>query len=310
MTKIIALTGATGFVGRHLLRTLASQGFIIKALTRRPQPELKNVIWVSGDLENQSSLKELVADSDVIINVAGLVKAKNLDDFLDANANAIENILNVIDIHKKPHFLQISSLAAREENISDYAFSKRQGEIILQSNTHQLPWTIIRPPGIYGPRDTETLKIFRMLNAGLALFPEDKNNRVSWININDLITAIVYLMNNKNYFQKTLEIDDGNQNGYSHEEFYKTASEILSVSPFYITIPKFLLKLFGHINDIFGRIFNYAPMVSAKKVNEICHSDWVCRKNNDFDINGWHAKIDLKTGLKETLDWYKNNEYI
>lgn len=310
MTKIIALTGATGFVGRHLLHTLASHGFIIKALTRRPQSDLKNVIWVSGDLENQSSLKELVEDADVIINVAGLVKAKNLTDFLDANANAIENILNAIDSHKKPHFIQISSLAAKEENISDYAFSKRQGEKILQSNTQERPWTIIRPPGIYGPKDNETLKIFKMLKSGLAFFPDNKNNHVSWINIKDLVSAIIHLMNNEKYFQRILEIDDGNQNGYTHEEFYKTVCEILNVRPFYITIPKSILKLFGHINDIFGRIFNYAPMVSAKKINEICHSDWVCRKNDEFAINDWQAKIDLKTGLKETLDWYKNNEYI
>lgn len=310
MTKIIALTGATGFVGRHLLHTLASQGFIIKALTRRPQSDLKNVIWVSGDLQNQSSLKELVEDVDVIVNVAGLVKAKNLAEFLDSNARSIENILNAIDNHKKPHFLQISSLAAREENISDYAFSKRQGEINLASNTKVLPWTIIRPPGIYGPRDNETLKIFKMLKSGLAFFPDNKNNRVSWINIKDLVSAIIHLMDNEKYFQRILEVDDGNPNGYTHEEFYKTVCEILNVRPFYITIPKFILKLFGHINDIFGRIFNYAPMVSAKKVNEICHSDWVCRKNDEFVLDDWQAKIDLKTGLKETLDWYKNNEYI
>lgn len=310
MTKIIALTGATGFVGRHLLHTLASEGFIIKALTRSPQADLKNVIWVSGDLQNQSSLKELVTDVDVIINVAGLVKAKSLAAFLEANAIAVENILHAIGNHKKPHFLQISSLAAREEYLSDYAFSKRQGEVNLTSNSLNLPWTIVRPPGIYGPRDKETLKIFKMLKSGLALYPDNKNNRVSWININDLVSLIIHLMNNEKYFQSILEVDDGNQDGYSHVEFYNNISNILDVSPFYITVPKFLLKLFGHINDIFGRIFNYIPMVSAKKVNEICHSDWVCNKNDEFMVNDWQAKIDLKTGLKETLDWYKNNKYI
>lgn len=310
MTKIIALTGATGFVGRHLLHTLASQGFIIKALTRKPQTELKNIIWVSGDLENQSSLKELVKDADVVINVAGLVKAKNLACFLEANTIAVENILNAINSDKRPHFIQISSLAAREEKISDYAFSKRQGEITLQSNTQKLPWTIIRPPGIYGPKDNETLKIFKMLKSGVALFPDNKKNRVSWINVKDLVNAIIHLMNNEKYFQCTLEVDDGRPNGYSHQEFYKVVSETLNVSPFYMTVPKFLLKLFGHTNDIFGRIFNYAPMVSAKKVNEICHPNWVCCKSDEFILNDWQAKIDLKTGLKETLDWYKNNEYI
>ena len=310
MTKIIALTGATGFVGRHLLHTLASNGFIIKALTRKPQSELKNVIWVSGDIQNQSSLKEIVEEADVIINVAGLIKAKNRDEFISANATAVKNLLDAISPDKNPHFIQVSSLTAREENISDYAFSKKQGESILNSYPNQLKWTIVRPPGIYGPRDNETIKIFKMIKSRIALYPDNKDNRVSWINVSDLVSAILHLMNNEKYIHKILEVDDGNKNGYSHEEFYNAASKTLNVEPVFLTIPKFILKIVGHTNDILGRIFNYAPMVSAKKVNEICHSDWVCKKNSEFCMDDWSAKIDLKTGLKETLDWYKNNKYI
>lgn len=310
MTKIIALTGATGFVGRHLLHALASEGYVIKALTRRPQSDLKNVIWVSGDLENQSSLKELVDDVDVIINVAGLIKAKTLDEFMLANATAVKNLLYAIGPDKKPHFIQISSLAARKESISDYAFSKKQGETFLKSDQKKLPWTIVRPPGIYGPGDRETLKIFKMLKSRVALYPSNRKNRVSWINVTDLVSAIIHLMNNENYYQKVLEVDDGNKEGYSHEQFYHTASNILHINPFYVTVPKFILKIVGHTNDILGRLFSYAPMLSSKKVNEICHPDWVCRKNDDFHMDDWHEKVDLKSGLKETLDWYKNNEYI
>lgn len=310
MTKIIALTGATGFVGRHLLHALASQGYVIKALTRKPQPDLRNVIWVSGDLQNLSSLKELVENADVIINVAGLVKAKSLNDFLLANAAAVTDLLDAVNPNIKPHFIQISSLAAREERLSDYALSKKQGEISLKSHQNILPWTIVRPPGIYGLRDNETLKIFKMLKSRMAIFPDDRKNCVSWINVTDLVSAIIHLMNNEKYFQKTLEVDDGRKGGYSHEEFYKTASEILNVSPLFMTAPKLILKVIGHTNDILGRIFSYAPMLSSKKVNEICHPDWVCRRNAEFYIDDWQAKIDLKTGLKETLDWYKNNEYI
>ena len=57
-----------------------------------------------------------------------------------------------------------------------------------------------------------------------------------------------------------------------------TASEILNINPLKITIPKFVLKAIGHTNDIVGRILGYSPMVSAKKVNELCHSDWICDK--------------------------------
>ncbi|MDG1858711.1 MAG: NAD(P)-dependent oxidoreductase, partial [Emcibacteraceae bacterium] len=151
MTKIIALTGATGFVGGHLLEALISQGFKVKALTRRPQSSLKNVTWISGDFENCAALKELVTNVDVIINVAGLVKAKSKNDFLKANGIAVSNLLSAIDNENTPHIIQMSSLAAREPNLSDYAYSKQEGEKVISNSPYD--WTIIRPPGIYGPRD-------------------------------------------------------------------------------------------------------------------------------------------------------------
>lgn len=311
MTKRIALTGSTGFVGGHLLKDLLKQGFKVTALTRRPQQAVKNVRWINGDLQNTSALKELVKDADVIINVAGLVKAKSKSDFFKANTQAVSGLLDAMDTSDcNPDFIQISSLAAREAKISHYAESKIQGEVLVKSHHPDLKWTIIRPPGIYGPNDSETLKIFNMLKWRFALFPGSRKNRVSWIHVSDLVAAIRNIIGREEYYHKLIEIDDGSENGYSHEEFYTTASEILNVTPFKVTIPKFILKIIGHINDMFGRIFGYAPMMSAMKVNELCHDNWVCNKEHKITPDDWKAKHDLESGLKETLDWYKNNEYI
>ncbi|MBL4601549.1 MAG: NAD-dependent epimerase/dehydratase family protein [Emcibacteraceae bacterium] len=311
MNKRIALTGATGFVGKHLLKELLSQGHLINALTRRSQPPQDNVNWIMGDLKNKPALKELVSGVDVIINVAGLVKANSKNKFLAANATAVSTLLEQINSNKKtPHFIQISSLSAREPQISDYAFSKYQGEENLKNNSISLNWTMVRPPGIYGPEDTETLKIFKMLKWHLALFPASRHNRVSWVHVSDLVKAISLLIVNKKYFGKIINVDDGREDGYSHEEFMATASELLNIKPLKITIPKFILKVIGHINDTVGRILGYSPMVSAKKVNELCHSNWICDKKSSFKDDEYKTKFNLKDGLKQTLDWYKSNEYI
>lgn len=170
MTKRIALTGATGFVGRHLLRALTSRGYMVNALTRRAQQPIGNVTWVEGDLANKNALEKLVDNTDVVINVAGLVKAKSKHQFLNINAAPLSALLHAINSKEiKPHFIQISSLAAREPHLSDYAFSKNQGEKILINNELGINWTIIRPPGIYGPNDNETLKIFKLIKWHLAL---------------------------------------------------------------------------------------------------------------------------------------------
>lgn len=310
MTKRIALTGATGFVGRHLLKELLSHGFKVNALTRRQQQKLTNVRWISGDLQNKSALAELVNDADVVINVAGLVKAKSKSDFFKINADAVTDLLDAIDASERnPEVIQISSLAAKESQFSSYAKSKFRGEEFLR-NRPNLNWIIIRPPGIYGPDDSETLKIFKMLIWRIALFPGSRKNRVSWIHVTDLVVAIRILIGKEEYYSKLIEVDDGSENGYSHEEFYSISSDILGVRPIKLTIPKSILKIGGHINDIFGRIFGYAPMVSAMKVNELCHDNWVCDKELKIEPNDWAAKHNLESGLKETLDWYKNNEYI
>ncbi|MEZ5757130.1 MAG: NAD(P)-dependent oxidoreductase [Emcibacteraceae bacterium] len=309
--KTIALTGATGFVGGHLLKELLTRGFQINALTRRHQLPIDNVSWIYGGLGDQAALKELCSNADIVINVAGLVKAMNKQDFLEANAVAVSNILGAISPENKPdHFIQVSSLAAREPQLSDYAVSKFMGEEELKNNNLSLNWSIIRPPGIYGPGDTETLKIFKMLKSGLAIFPANRENRVSWIHVSDLVNSIISTIENEQLFSQILEVDDGQPGGYTHEYFYNTAASIMQVSPLKITSPKFILKSTGHINTISGRIFGYSPMLSAKKVNEICHSDWVCNPQMGIPADNNVIEYDLQKGLKQTLDWYKKNEYI
>ncbi len=311
MNKRIALTGATGFVGSHLLDELVSRGYDVNALTRRSQPTRSNVNWISGDFDDQEALDELLKDVRVVINVAGLVKANSKDAFANANTRSVEKLLRACDrADKSLQFIHISTLAAREENISNYADSKYNGEKALTQTIDTVNWTILRPPAVYGPTDKETLKIFKLLKWRIALIPTNPDHRVSWIHVSDLASAIISLIDNERYSGKILEIDDGAKNGYSHEEFYRIASDILNIKPLTITFPKFLLKIMGHTNDLFGTVFNYAPMLSAKKVNELCHHDWVCNKSGDLNDEDWQAQYDLRKGLKQTLDWYKNNKYI
>lgn len=310
MTKRIALTGTTGFVGGHLLEELLSRGYLVNALTRKNQPPKDGVKWTLGDLQNEAALADLLDGCDIIINVAGLIKAKSAQEFMSANSLAVATLKSIVNKSSlNPLFIQISSYAAREPQLSDYAESKYQGEEMLKIGD-EIRWTILRPPAVYGPGDTETLKIFKIIQHGLVLYPANKDNRVSWINISDLSIAIADLIEIKNCEKKTFEVDDGAANGYSHEEFFNTASQIMGKSTVKITIPKIFLKIIGSMNELFGMLLNYAPMASSDKINEICHDDWVVDKKLDFQETGWTPKTNLNDGLKETLDWYKNNEYI
>lgn len=309
--KIAAVTGATGFVGKHLVRELLFQGYQVKALTRRPQPDKSQVNWIEGDLDDPDALTRLAGDADIFFHLAGLIKAKDPADFERVNYWPVTTIIKAIERSgSTPHFILLSSLAARERYLSSYAESKRKGEEALSLYARDLPWTILRPPGIYGPEDKETLKIFKALSAGIAPMPVNSQNRASWIYAPDLAQAMVAVALNKACFAQILDVDDGAKDGYSHKELYQTASHILGKKPLQFTVPRFFLEWGARWNVLFSTMFDYTPMVTPEKVNELCYPDWVCHGPHVRDITSWKAATSLEKGFRKTLDWYKEKKLI
>ncbi len=312
MMKIAAVTGATGFVGKHLVRALVAHGYHVKALTRRPQKKSTNIKWIEGDLNDISALTQLVKQADVVFHLAGLIKAKNKADFYHINSQSIKRLTSLIQKSEaKPHFILLSSLAARERHLSSYADSKRCGEEMLTDQKNmEIPWTILRPPGVYGPEDMETLKIFKSISAHIAPLPACSNNRVSWIYAPDLAEAMIATVNNQDCFGKILDVDDGKDGGYSNQEMYETAANILNKRPFQLIVPKFILKIFAYCNALFSTLFGYTPMLTPEKINELCHPDWICGDPHVMRMTDWKPETDLKEGFKKTLKWYKENDLM
>ena len=158
MTKI-ALTGATGFIGRVLLNHLTHQGFYVKALYRpgssSPGKTIDSVEWIAGSLEDVGSLRTLVADVDVVIHCAGAVRGATLEHFKRINTAGVKQLVQSAVAQGVPRFLLISSLAAREPSLSHYALSKKLGEDVLAECGGEISWSVLRPPAVYGPGDRE-----------------------------------------------------------------------------------------------------------------------------------------------------------
>ncbi|MCG8504139.1 MAG: SDR family NAD(P)-dependent oxidoreductase, partial [Sphingomonadales bacterium] len=142
------MTGATGFIGRRLIRHLADRGARVSALTRRPQPEQPGVRWVAGDLHDAGALARLVEGADVVIHAAGLVKARNRAEFEGVNVAGTENLLAALAGHgAQARLVLVSSMAAREPQLSDYAATKRAAEDAVRARA-ELDWSILRPPAV------------------------------------------------------------------------------------------------------------------------------------------------------------------
>ncbi len=161
---ILAVTGGTGFVGRRLIDLALERGHQVRALTRRPQEPREGVEWIEGSLEDRDALERLVTASDAVIHVAGVINAPDAAGFEAGNVTGTLAMLAAATAAGTQRFIHVSSLAAREPELSQYGASKARSEDLVRSSG--LDWVIVRPPAVYGPGDKETLELFKMAKAG------------------------------------------------------------------------------------------------------------------------------------------------
>ena len=168
---VLAVTGATGFVGRHLLRLAREAGHPLRALTRGWRPPEEGIDWIDGALDRPDALAKLVDGADAVIHIAGLINAPTRAAFEAVNVGGTANMIDAARAIGVRRFIHISSLAAREPDLSDYGWSKAKSERVVAASG--LDWTIVRPPAIYGPGDRETFELFKMARRGFVALPPD-----------------------------------------------------------------------------------------------------------------------------------------
>ncbi|MDB5453999.1 MAG: epimerase, partial [Caulobacteraceae bacterium] len=195
--RVAAVTGATGFLGRHLVRALANDGWTVRILTRRDpvhddwrglEPQV-----VLGDLADPAALVRLCAGAKVVIHGAGLIKARSSKAFDAVNSGGAHAVAQAArDIAPEAHVVLISTLAAREPQLSHYAASKRAGEQAAESVLGPR-LSIVRPPAVYGPGDTETLALFKAAAKSPFLPVFDPAARIAVIHVADAARQIAEL---------------------------------------------------------------------------------------------------------------------
>lgn len=147
--SVLAITGATGFVGRRTLALALEAGHSVRALTRRPQPPQAGVTWVAGALDTPDALADLVRGADAVIHIAGVVNAPTPEGFTRGNIDGTRAVLAAAEAAGVGRFVHVSSLAAREPGLSQYGRSKAGAEDAVRASP--LAWTMVRPPAVYGP---------------------------------------------------------------------------------------------------------------------------------------------------------------
>jgi nucleoside-diphosphate-sugar epimerase len=306
MEHTIALTGATGFIGNRVARRLAANGCKLRALTRTTSDRSRltrlNIDWVEGALEDLGSLKRLVHGVDAVIHCAGVVRGATQAHFDRSNVDGVARLVQAVsEQHPVPRFLLISSLAAREPEISPYAYSKRQGEVVLTAKSGQVAWTVFRPPAVYGPGDREMLPLLRWMARGIAFVLGAGDTRFSMLYVDDLAEAIRHWLLVDRSQEKVFELHDGHPNGYSWQDVIGTFKRMGVKRIRRVHVPVAGVRIAATLNFIAARALRYEPMLTPAKLRELTHPNWVCENTDITRETGWTPRVSLEEGLRRTL---------
>ncbi|TCD00648.1 NAD-dependent epimerase/dehydratase family protein [Erythrobacteraceae bacterium CFH 75059] len=296
----IALTGATGFVGGAVLETLLGKGIGVTALARRPPPEPAppGVRFVAGNLASSAALDRLVADADAVIHVAGLVRTLDPAAFKAVNVDGTRALAETATRHGVRRMVFVSSLAAREPQLSRYGASKRQAEEVVRSSG--LHWTIVRPPAVYGPRDAEMLELFR-LAARFGVVPVPPAGRASLIHVGDLARLLVALVGAAPD-PAMMEPDDGTAGGHTHGALARMIGRAVGRRRVFApAVPAVALRLAAGIDE---RVRGQAARLTGDRARYMAHPDWVADPAARPPRALWQPRIGAEEGLAATARWY------
>jgi nucleoside-diphosphate-sugar epimerase len=314
------VTGGTGFVGAHLVEALRARGDQVTCLVRTPA-KARALAWpddvtlISGDLRDRAALVAGCRDADVVFHVAGRIHARSAREFLDGNLQGTTRVLEAAATHPPERFVYVSSLAAGGPTVpgqpiaedrppapvSDYGRSKLAAEEAVRAAP--FPWTIVRPPVVYGERDRETLRLFRMAAAGWATVVGDGTQELSVIYAGDLAAALLVAAaapatRGRVYYAT-------HPDPVTSRELVARVGEAVGTHPRIVRLPGALaragLQIVGSLSNLMGR----STVLSADKASEFLAPAWTCSGEALARATGWRAVTDLKTGLARTAAWYR-----
>ncbi len=304
MPLTVAMTGATGFAGRHAVEALLAKGHRVKALVRDaakaalPPP----VELVAGDLDSADALAKLAGGADVFLHVAGAISALNRAGYFAVNQIGTLNAIAAAKAAGVGRFVYVSSLAAREPLLSPYGASKASAEDIVRGVG--LSHVILRPPAIYGPGDRATLPLIKELTRPIAMLPTTADTRFSLLHVSDMARVLTEACEARR--EGVFELSDGKAEGYSWGELCAIASvhQGRKVRP--VFLPRGLVSAVASASEAIARFRKQPGMVSHGKVAELYHPDWVAQGE------GWPLKSYtlFPEGFAGTLAWYRQRGWL
>ncbi len=254
----------------------------------------EGVTWVDGALNDLASLYRLIDGAEAVVHVAGVVNAPDRSGFKEHNVDGTRAALRAAGDRRYVH---VSSLSAREPQLSDYGWSKAQAERLVEGSRSR--WTIVRPPAIYGPGDLDQLGLFRMAKFGVMPLPPP--GRLSVIAVDDLARLLLALATDEPRRPSILEADDGTD-GYTHIDYARMIGRSMGRRILPLPLPHLILSIGARLDRA---VRGDQARLTPDRVSYFCHPDWTIEPARRPDSTLWCAQIPTPQGLAQTAQWYR-----
>ncbi|MEW6684842.1 MAG: NAD(P)-dependent oxidoreductase [Candidatus Edwardsbacteria bacterium] len=326
--KKALVTGCNRFIGSHLVEALVRRGYEVHCFVRRTS----NLHWLEpvardfcyGELREKDSLKSAVKDIDYVFHLAAVTKACFPETFYQVNWWGTKNLLEACREAnpKLKKFVYLSSQASagpslngrpvKEEDcphpVSHYGKSKLKAETEVLKFTLDFPVLILRPPGVYGPRDDDFYIYFKLVKRGVSPILGGGENLVNLIFVKDLIEGIILAAEKDLLSGEIFFLAD--ERVYTWREITQTIVSTMGKKVCEIKIPKSLAVIAGSMGDRFSHLTKKPFIINRDKIKEMLQPAWICDISKAKNKLGFQAKYSLTEGIKTTAKWYKENKWL
>jgi nucleoside-diphosphate-sugar epimerase len=322
----VLITGATGFVGSHVVERFARSGARQRALVR-PTSDTRllhevGAELVTGDLTGVQALRSAVAGVDVVVHLAALTHANSEAELLRVNGEATHDLLRAtLDADPAPRrFVYLSSLAAAGPSrdgrpvrpadpprpLTSYGRSKLAGEAACRA-TNQIEVAVLRAPAVYGPRDRELLRFFRMAKFGWMPVPGGPARSLQLVHASDLADAVVLAA-----LQPAVDglFHIAEPRAWAWDDVVRFIFDAVGTKPRTFRVPGAAIDAAAFVAETFGRLAGRTSLFNREKVRELLAPAWICETDGAKKAFGFEAAIALPHGLMQTAEWYRQNGWL